>query len=129
LLVVLVINFLWLKFSIFIWKICRIKLSLNGSAGWLFETWGNLGQSFCQRKFNSYGLLDYGLGMENLETALLFIVFDVERALTRVEHIPLLLQNSSRFLHCKREKNWGDERVWNMNSYVKRDWENHQETM
>jgi hypothetical protein len=50
-------------------------------------------------------LLDYGLGMENLETALPFIVFDVERALTRVEHIPLLLQNSSRFLHCKREKN------------------------
>ena len=43
-------------------------------------------------------LLDYGLGMENLETALPFIVFDVERALTRVEQIPLLLQNSSRLL-------------------------------
>jgi len=81
LLAVLVLYFVLLEFSIFIWKICHKKIRLNGSAGWLFRLEETLDNLFAKGNYTVMVLLDYSLGRENLETLLLFMVFNVERAL------------------------------------------------
>jgi hypothetical protein len=81
LLAVLVLYFVLLEFSIFIWKICHKKIRLNGSAGWLFRLEETLDNLFAKGNYTVMVLLDYSLGRENLETLLPFMVFNVERAL------------------------------------------------
>lgn len=119
LLAVLVLYFVLLKFSIFIWKICHKKISLNGSAGWLFRLEETLDNLFAKGNHTVVVLLDYSLGRENLETLLPFMVFNEERALENWTRT-FVVANSPTFLD-QRKKNWNqDTAVWVMNSNKER---------